>query len=253
MTAQRITDTETIRALVDGFEGWYHQIEFAPGIVTPGQHPSKRMLQNLDEMGLPGDCTGLRVLDVGCRDGFFTFEMERRGADILGIDYAVPEATGFPIGAKIFGSHAPYRIENVYHLNPEEHGHFDVVLFLGVIYHLRNPLLALDAVRSVTKPGGLIFVTSQLATTQELQELTEPVWQFCPRDWLCGDASNKWAPNVPGLKKAVEECQFEVLACTDVEQRILLKARAISDASLEFHRKLDASEGKWGTADVLDL
>jgi len=234
-----VTDRATIQAMVDEHANWYHQIELAQDIVTPGSHPSKSDLANLDEMGLPADATGMRVLDIGCRDGFFSFEMERRGGEVIGLDYAEPHRTGFPIAAKIFASRVSYVVENVYHLNPETHGLF------GVIYHLRNPLLALDHVRSVMKPGALLFVTSQIATTQALRDTPEPVWQFFPRDWLCGDASNKWAPNLPGLGKAIEECQFEVLRTAELQERAYASARAITSDWLEWHRRLDGSKGLW--------
>lgn len=90
--------------------------------------------------------------------------MERRGAEVVAIDYALPNITGFNVAAKIFGSKVPYIVENVYDLNLETYGAFDIVLFLGVIYHLRNPLLALDKIHSVVKPGGLLFVESAIAT-----------------------------------------------------------------------------------------
>ena len=78
----RIKDNQQIVDLIRNVEFWYHQIELAPGIVTPGVNDSPAVLRNLEALGLPDDCSGLRVLDIGCRDGFFSFAMEARGANV---------------------------------------------------------------------------------------------------------------------------------------------------------------------------
>ena len=144
MPVPEIADPADLRALVDGHPDWYHQIELAPGLVTPGAHTSGDALKVLNGLGLPADAHGLRVLDIGCRDGFFAFELERRGADVHGLDYADPEVTGFGIASRVLGSRVSYSVANVYDLDPDRFGTFDLVLFLGVLYHLRNPMLALD-------------------------------------------------------------------------------------------------------------
>jgi tRNA (mo5U34)-methyltransferase len=246
MQENRVKDRETVESLIRGYTGWYHRIELAPGVVTPGVQPSRELLGRLDVLGLPRDCTGLRVLDVGCSDGFFSFEMERRGAEVIGIDYADADATGFSIAARVLGSRVTHKVRNTYNLKAEEDGLFDLVLFLGVLYHLRNPMLALDRVRGVMKPGGLLFVETQLAGSIWLRWLGTPLWQFHPRDSLNRDGSNKWTPNLAGLKSAVAESQFEVLGCSARGARGCLAARAVTDDWLEYHRKLDSSEGRWG-------
>ncbi|GAH43317.1 unnamed protein product, partial [marine sediment metagenome] len=120
MQRKPITDPETVRSLIEGHRHWYHQMELAPGIVTPGAHPSGKVLKQLDALGLPCEASGMRVLDVGCSDGFFSFEMERRGAEVVGIDYADPDATGFSTAARILDSRVTHRVRNVYNLTPEE-------------------------------------------------------------------------------------------------------------------------------------
>src|SRR6185436_9541155 len=192
----QITDPEQIASLIQSVRFWYHQIELAPGIITPGKNASSKVLENLDSLGLPKDAKGLRVLDIGCRDGYFAFEMERRGAEVIGIDYAPSHTTGFDVAAKILDSKVPYIVENVYDLTPETYGTFDIVLFLGVIYHLRNPLLALDKIRAVVKPEGLLFVESAIATNEAIASLDIPLWRFYPNNSLNNDATNKWAPNM---------------------------------------------------------
>src|SRR5215475_1498401 len=92
---------------------WYHQIEVAPGIVTPGILDSAGELRLLQ---LPEDCRGMRALDIGARDGFFSFELERRGAEVLAIDYLPEDKTGFAVAKKLLGSGVRYERDNVYDL-----------------------------------------------------------------------------------------------------------------------------------------
>jgi len=239
-------DLQDIRDRVARHPNWYHRIELAPGLVTPGVHDSPSGLRMLDALGLPRDCSGLRVLDVGCRDGFFAFELERRKATVVGLDYADPTVTGFSIAAEALGSRVEYRVGNIYDVSPERHGLFDLVLFLGVLYHLRNPILALDRLRTVTMPGALVFVETQICTEAAVQGLGLPLWQFFPRDSLHGDATNKWAPNLPGLERVLEECQFEILQVVSVSDRAAVRARSVADNRLEYYRKMDAEAGSWG-------
>ena len=243
---QRILDPAQIDDLVAGHANWYHQIELAPGVVTPGVHNSQLGLEYLDALGLPRDCSGKRVLDIGCMDGFFAFEMERRGALVVGLDYADPEITGFSIAASVLGSGVEHRTDNVYELSAERYGQFDVVLFLGVLYHLRNPMLAFDRIRSVIADGGLLFVETQLSTEPAVCRSETPLWHYFPRNTLHRDGTNNWAPNPAGLKAVIEECEFEILQVANHGDRGYVRARAIADHELEFFRRLDTGVGLWG-------
>lgn len=240
------SDREEVEALIQSHPIWYHRIEVAPGILTPGTHASKEVLGHLDELGLPGDGSGMRVLDVGCRDGFFSFEMERRGAEVKSVDYADPDAVGFGIAARLLNSKIEYSVGNVYDLGPEEHGCFDVVLFLGLLYHLRSPMLAVDAIRSVCKPGTRVFVETQLMTDEALREDDRPLWEYFARDALRSDGSNKWAPNFCALEKLFEDCEFKVLERMRNGERGYVTLEAVEDERTGFFRSLDSSVGLWG-------
>lgn len=242
----RITDREQIISMIQSVPFWYHQIEFFPGVITPGKNESFKVLENLNKLGLPKDAQGLRVLDIGCRDGFFAFEMERRGAEVIGVDYALPSTTGFNVAAKILDSKVAYIVENVYDLAPDKYGVFDIVLFLGVIYHLRNPLLALDAIRSVIKPGGLLFVESAVVTEQVIANANIPLWRFYPGNSFNNDATNKWAPNMPGLEAAIEEAGFQAQQSLKIPSRGYVVAQAIFDSQQNHFQKLDSSKGIFG-------
>ena len=202
---------------------WHHRIEVAPGVWTPGLQDTQALLA---QIGMPEDLSGKRVLDIGARDGFFTFEAERRGAsEVVALDNEPPDHTGFAIAADLLDSRATYVTENVYSLRPEEHGRFDLVLFLGVIYHLRHPLLALDRIHDVCAPKALLLVETHMIDEglvdragdwrslddfdPELRAL--PIVQYYPEDMLGSDPTSQWAPNQAALEGWLRGSGFELL------------------------------------------
>ena len=248
-----IHDSEEIRRRVAAHGRWWHEIELGPGIVTPGDDSNRMKLPILDELGLPQEMSGLRALDIGCSDGFFTFAIENRGADVTAIDFVPETYTGFATAREILGSKATYRMDNVYNLSPERYGFFDVVLFMGVLYHLRNPLGALDAIRSVMKEGALLFVgtmmideyvllpdgktTSLSAIHPTLSEI--PLWQAYPADSLNGDYTNCFAPNRRALEAALQEAEFKVEEIKTVSMGGYARARAITEPRVAKYQRLD--------------
>lgn len=251
---ERITDAATIRKLIAEHGRWWHEIEVAPGIVTPGDDSNRMKLPILDALGFPPDMRGMRALDIGCSDGYFTFEMERRGADVTAIDFVPETYTGFATARKILGSNATYRMDNVYNLDVEEYGQFDVVLFMGVLYHLRKPLAALDAIRSVMKPGARLFVGTMMidefvqlpdgsiTTLEALNPILGgvPLWQAYPADSLNGDFTNCFAPNRRALEVALSEAQFRVDEVRTVSMGGYAAATAIVDEKTAKYQRLDA-------------
>lgn len=249
-----ITDPAQIRELIRQHGRWWHEIEVAPGIVTPGDDSNRMKLPILDRLGFPADMRGLRALDIGCSDGYFSFEMEKRGAEVTAIDFVPEEYTGFAVARRILGSAATYRMDNVYNLTPEGYGQFDVVLFMGVLYHLRKPLAALDAIRSVMKPGARLFVGTMLideyfllpdgsvTTLAAVNPLlaSVPLWQAYPGDSLNGDFTNCFAPNRRALEVALEEAQFRVDAFEVVSMGGYARATAVVDEKAAKYQRLDA-------------
>lgn len=244
---------EEARRQVAAHGRWFHEIEVAPGVVTPGEDSNRLKLPILDELGLPRDARGLRALDVGCSDGYFSFELERRGAEVVAVDFVPETATGFALAKRLLASRVEYRADNVYALDAGRYGTFDVVLLLGVLYHLRKPLAALDAVRGVLRPGGLLFVATLLiddyvllpdGRSVRLADLHPalpaiPLWQAYPRDSLNGDFTNCFAPNRRALECALEEARFEVEAFRQLEMGGYARARAVEDETLDRYRRLD--------------
>ena len=248
-----ITDPELIRSLIAQHGRWFHEIELAPGIVTPGEDSNRLKLPILDALGLPQDARGMRVLDLGCSDGYFSFELERRGAEVVAVDFVPEHYTGFAVARRVLGSRVEYRMDNVYNLSAEAYGRFDLTLFLGLLYHLRKPLAALDSVRSVMKDDGRLFVATLLideyvllpsgesttlaALNPALAEI--PLWQAFPRDSLNGDATNCFAPNRRALEAALEDAQFRVEEFRVVSMGGYARAAAVVDAQTARYQALD--------------
>ncbi len=249
-----IADRAEVERLIAEHGRWWHEIELAPGIVTPGDDSYRMKLPILDALGLPHDLRGKRALDIGCSDGYFSFELETRGAEVVAIDFVPETYTGFATVRKILGSRVDYRMDNVYNLTPESYGRFDVVLFLGVLYHLRKPLAALDAIRSVMPEGGQLFVGTMLideyfllpdgstTTLDAVNPLLKdvPLWQAYPGDTLNGDFTNCFAPNRRALEAALEEAQFRVDDVRIISMGGYARAMAVSDSRVEKYQRLDA-------------
>jgi tRNA (mo5U34)-methyltransferase len=121
--------------------GWYHSMELPDGRVIPGFQTLDSLRTRMAQFPVPADLRGKRALDIGAWDGWFTFELERRGARVTAVDSTAFER--FRVARDLMGSKAEYRIEDVCRLSPAQIGTFDIVMFLGVLYHLKHPLLAL--------------------------------------------------------------------------------------------------------------
>ncbi len=243
---------QQIEAMLRSVRHWYHRVEVAPGIVTPGLSDSDSNLAVLDALGLPRDCSGLRVLDLGARDGFFSFAMERRGAaEVVAVDYMPAERTGFGVLREIFDSRVRWFTDNVYDVTPEKYGTFDLVLCLGLLYHLRNPLLALDRVRDVCIRDLFIeshvldrHVVADDGSVATLSEVAPhladaPLAQFYGARQLNNDPTNWWAPTTTCLRRMLEATNFTVLAADTRGNRAAMRCAVNDDPEILRWRTLD--------------
>lgn len=251
-------DIQSIKEKISSVLHWYHQITMPDGSVTPGLNQSAATMAIYEKLGFPTDLRGKRVLDVGCADGYYSFICEKRGAgEVIAIDYRQPTASGFSVAASILESNVKHVVDNVYDISPEKYGTFDFVIFVGVLYHLRNPLLALDNLRKMAKPDATVLIESHIAD-DEIQEtlrsenLTEAqmnainkisLWKFYYANTLNNDASNKWAPNFKALGEVCKEAQLEIVAQEKFGSRGAVLCKAISDSALEHSRKMDSATG----------
>jgi len=189
---------------------WFHTIDLGQGVVTPGRQAPAR--NTLPRLGLPEDLSGKTVLDIGAWDGFFSFEAERRGAKrVLATDSHAwwGSKAPFELARRALGSRVEDMDVDVMDLSPERVGRFDLVLCLGVLYHLRHPLLALEKVFSVTADHLILETVTDLVWTRY------PVMRFYPGSELAGDASNWFGPNPPavvGMLKAAGFSRVEIVS-----------------------------------------
>ena len=135
-------------------KGWYHSFEFADGTVIDGYMPLAVQKERYARYPIADDLSGKRVLDIGAWDGWFSFEAERHGAETVAID-CVEIPTFLQIHRRL-KSKVDYRVLDFYELPAAGLGKFDVVFFLGVLYHLRHPLLALEIVCGLTTDVAIV-------------------------------------------------------------------------------------------------
>jgi tRNA (mo5U34)-methyltransferase len=182
---------EWIRHQVTAEPYWFQKIEVLPGFHSPGW--SDPTVEKLPYFGLPQDLTGMRVLDIGCAEGYFSFEAERRGArEVIGIDSFPDSIRRFNIVKAARQSNANAFLMNVYDLEPSRLGTFDLVLFYGVFYHLKHPQWALERIRSICT-GSLRFQTH----IYEEPAIKDTPWaRFYPHGLMSGKNNELWDPTV---------------------------------------------------------
>lgn len=188
---------------------WYHTIEVAEGIrtysVKAGFQPLWQfILKNMSGVVFEGK----RVLDVGCRDGLFSFEAERSGAsEVIGIDNDLSKgAVEFLI--PYFNSKVRMEKLNLYDLRPEIYGEFDIVCFFGVLYHLRYPFWGLKKIADCVKTGGLLLIESgALSDTLSTQHSD---MLFCPVENSPYEVTSCTFFNRQGLTTTMRSLGFEL-------------------------------------------
>jgi tRNA (mo5U34)-methyltransferase len=224
-----VMDRAEIERLIVGNHDWYHTLELAPGVITPGWVDTRSALSRVP---MPESLAGKRCLDVGTWDGFWAFEMERRGAaEVIGLDVPDPyqwdwparariresfeggkenleeirrSGNGFPIAREILRSSVVRQQMPVYDISREQLGGFDFVFVGSLLLHLRDPVGALERIRSVVD-GEILFNESIQYVLTLLQRRT-------PTARLdAGDRVWWWQPNLAALLSMIEQSGFEVL------------------------------------------
>lgn len=174
--------------------GWYHSIELPDGQVIQGLLSIDQLRSRIAQFPIPADLRGMRVLDIGAWDGWYSFEMERRGAEVMALDSA--EHTQFQVARDLIGSKVDYRIGDICRVSPRDIGRFDIVLFFGVLYHVKHPMLALETVCDLTT--NMAFVESFV--TDDGSDLSAPpVMEFYETMELRGQFDNWVGPNASCL------------------------------------------------------
>jgi SAM-dependent methyltransferase len=194
---------------------WYHTIELGSGVVTPGRVDLRRIAERV----LPDDLAGCRALDVGTFDGFWAFEMERRGADVVAIDLGRIDAAewpplarpsherqarefglelglGFRLAAETLGSRARRVERSVYELGPGEiGGEVDFAFSGAILIHLRDPIRALERIADVLRAGGELRIMEPISPRLTIRSPRRPAARF----EAAGGGVNWWVPNTAAV------------------------------------------------------
>ena len=174
---------------------------------------------------IPQDLTGKSVLDIGCNAGFYSLEMKRRGAErVLGVDFDERYLAQARFAAEVRGVEIEFRQLSVYDVGTLGEK-FDLVIFMGVLYHLRHPLLALDLIREHVAKDLMLFQSMQRGSTDAMEvEADYDFWQtemFSRADFptmyfiehkYAGDPTNWWIPNRACTEAMLRSSGFEIIA-----------------------------------------
>jgi len=208
----------------------YHSIELPDGSVLPGLQTLEQLRWRLSLFGLEEDLRGKRVLDVGAWDGWFSFECERRGADVVAVDCVALDT--FLEAKELLGSKVEYLTMDVTELSARRLGRFDIVLFFGVLYHLRHPLLGLEKAVELSTDRVLI---ETFVIPSEPNRTVRPVMEFYERSELGGQIDN-WCGPSPECLLAM--CRSAGLA------RVEMKDITNQRASVVCHRRWPEPTGQ---------
>lgn len=255
-TATRRFPPESIRSTVAALGEWFHNLDLH-GVRTAPEHflgDYPRVKWQRFAHAIPDDLQGRTVLDIGCNAGFYAFEMKRRGASrVLGIDSDEHYLAQARFAADVLEMDVEFRQASVYDL-PRLGETFDIVLFMGVLYHLRYPLLALDLVREHAARDTLVFQSLQRGETVPA-ELHDD-YPFSERDVFdlpgypklhfvehnyAGDPTNWWIPNAACTAAMLRSAGFEIVShpeaevyvcrCTAFDNRLSVASALSADAT----------------------
>lgn len=228
-----ITEDSTLAELAASVD-WFHSIDLGHGVVTDGMKPADLLKAELESLRLP-PLEGKSVLDIGAWDGFYSFAAERLGArTVLATDFfmwaidvrahfaywrrckergvapgpydqapywdpaELPGKRGFDIAHEALGSQIGTMVFDFPNADPAEVGVRDVVLFLGVLYHIEDPMRVLRKVAAAT--GEVAIIETEAVVVSRYEDTA--IWEFFPTNELNGDVSNWWAPNRKALEGA---------------------------------------------------
>jgi tRNA (mo5U34)-methyltransferase len=179
--------------------GWWHSFELPDGTLIQGVCDLPGLKNRIAQFPIPQDLRGKRVLDIGAWDGWFSFEMERRGAAVVAIDNW--DNPRFHQAKTMLDSRVEYRQMDIYDLTPERLGRFEIVLFMGVLYHLKHPLLALERVCALTTEMAAVdsFILRE-EHWSGANVVERPVMEFYEADEFGGQTDNWVAPSLACLQ-----------------------------------------------------
>ncbi|MGG5822603.1 TIGR04290 family methyltransferase [Falsiroseomonas sp. HW251] len=236
-----ILDRETIRERAAALGPWFHNLDLGGVRTAPdhflGDYPAVKWRHFAH--AIPADLTGRSVLDIGCNGGFYSIEMKRRGAArVVGIDSDADYLAQARFAAEVTGQEIEFRQLSVYDVGALGE-RFDIVLFLGVLYHLRHPLLALDLIHEHAARDLLVFQSMQRGADTVAQLEDDYAFQdtrpFDDRAWpklhfvehrYAGDWTNWWVPNRACAEAMLRSAGFAIAAHPEAEVYVCRRVAA---------------------------
>ncbi len=223
---------ERIQQRVSELGPWFHNLNLGGVQTAPehflGDYPAVKWQRFAGS--IPPDLTGRSVLDIGCNAGFYAIEMKRRGAArVLGLDTDERYLAQARFAAEVEAADIEFRQMSVYEL-PKLGERFDLVLFMGVLYHLRHPLLALDILHEHVVGDMLVFQSMLRGSadtgavdpdyvfwqTDHFEEPSYPRMYFVEHKYS-GDPTNWWIPNRACAEAMLRSAGFEIVAHPEAE------------------------------------
>lgn len=189
------------------YKQWYHTIDFGNGDITDGIYDHRPIL---NYYGFPENLKGKRVLDVGCADGFFSFEFEKLGGEVVALDAYKNDL--FLEAKKKLNSKVEYIIMDAMDISPEKLGYFDFVFCGTVLIHLINPIGALKNIRNIIKEGG-VFISANLVWKRPWLSLVNSLFYLLKRKLVVGVlvAGRPKTGEVPSYWYPTEDCLREMI------------------------------------------
>ena len=222
---------EVALKLVQG-KPWHHDFEIIPGIRTGGSYNPSSLWK---ELQLPEDLKGTSLLDIGASNGYFSFEAFKRGASVVAMDFRHKNNSGFGLAQYINGmAEIEHHQVNVLKIDKEKYGQFDVVLALGLLYHISDPYMALANCAALSKKR--LFIESYCIDSILPKALkAEPIMRFIadPQRFpqyghVNNDSSNFWGFTSVCLQRMVEDLGFKVRRLVMNVDRVFIDADRIS-------------------------
>jgi tRNA (mo5U34)-methyltransferase len=258
--ADAVPTAQSLRERIEALGPWFHNLHLPGGVQTLPRHFLGGDFPNFKWQQihpfLPRDLQGWRVLDVGCNAGFYSFELASRGAQVLGIDVDEHYLAQARWAAGVLGlaGQVEFRRMQVYEVARSDEC-FDLVWFMGVFYHLRYPLLALDLLaartrrlmmfQTLTMPGDSVYEDTADCPIDDRTPLLESGW---PRmafieHRLAGDPTNWWAPNHAGVEAMLRTSGLRVEARPGHEIYLCAPDPRAARARAVYASQLDCVQG----------
>jgi tRNA (mo5U34)-methyltransferase len=222
-----LLDTRTAITLVRA-KPWHHDFEIVPGVRTHGDYDPSGLWERLR---LPADLSGLSVADVGASNGYFSFEARRRGARVVAFDYRHKDNSGFALAQHINGmDDVEHHQVNVLDLTPERYGRYEIVLALGLLYHVSSPFVALARCAALSRRRLLVesycidSALSRRLRSQPVMRFIADCERFPERGHLNHDRSNFWGPTSACIQRMIEDAGFAVDRVEMAADRVLIDA-----------------------------